>query len=565
MIDFENFFKNLKNILKKELSILWIFSVLLGLALIVLDLKNKLPLGTGDFVFISILALCVALYRPRWVFYVFVSLIPLENIILVSGFLPLQLRPYQFAGAILAVALIVLWAVKRLNFILLKPIWLDWLVFFLVPFSFLSLINAPNKGVSLKNNLVLFSFVVLYFLARNFLRTRRHLIEAAFFFLASNIVVLIFGLFQVFADKFGVRSFEVMFGRPNATFTEADWLGIFLCFALAVFLSFLYCCHPERSRGIYAESRMASHSVGTQFPPLRYAPVGMTKVMVYLLIFLNLTLLILTLSRSAWIGAAATIFFYLLFNLYKKSNGGLAFTPRIFANQFGIVFLIFVASVAAIHFGKLSKFDILDRARSTATSQQMITIACDSSANIPLTIARTEELTKLNCQHINLDEIEYFKSQGKIVTEIFRKDPNVMTRSQIYRQSFEIIRAHPFTGVGFGTITQTLGADERGSGLNESNIFLQIWAGCGGLGLIAFITILGYLFIYSIRRISPVCPINRFIGCPIVKDDFERSLNIFILLGLLALLIPNLFNAGLLMGLYWLGLAVFVSLANIKQ
>ena len=106
MSKFKNFTKSLKNIFKLELVILWVFGVLLGLALFVLENKAKLPLGKGDFAFISILALCVALYRPRWIFFLFVSLVPLENIILVSGFLPLQLRPYQFAGVILALAVI---------------------------------------------------------------------------------------------------------------------------------------------------------------------------------------------------------------------------------------------------------------------------------------------------------------------------------------------------------------------------------------------------------------------------------------------------------------------------
>lgn len=555
----ELFFENLKNILKKELSILWIFSVVLGLALVVLDLKNKLPLGAGDFVFISILALCVALYRPRWAFYLFVSLIPIENIILVSGFLPLQLRPYQFAGAILTAAVIIRWIFKRSNFELLKPIWLDWLVFSLVPLGFLSLVNSPAKNISLKNNLILFSFVVLYFLVRNFVRTRRHLIETAFFFLASNIVVLIFGFFQVFADKFlayrqagGVQSFEVMLGRPNSVFTEADWLGIFLCFALAV----LFVIASAATK----QSRDTSETA--QIPPLRFTPVGMTKIIIYLLIFLNLTLLILTLSRSAWIGAAAVIFFFLIFSLYKKEKEGTTFTPRNFTNNFLTIFLVLLISLAAIRLGKLSKFDIFDRARSAATSEQKITIACENSANIPQIIANTDELAKYDCRHINLEEIENFRSQGKFVTEIFRKDPNVMTRSAIYQKGWEVIRQHPLLGVGFGTITQILGTDERGAGLNESNIFLQIWAGSGFLGLAAFITILGYLFIYSFRRISPVCPLNKIIGCPVIRDDFEIYLNIFIVLGIFALIVPNIFNAGLLMGLFWLGLASFVSLQS---
>ena len=127
-------------------------------------INSKLPLATGDFVFISILALCVALYRPRWMFLLFVSLVPLENIILASGFLPIQLRPYQFVGAILAVALIILWIAKRLSFQLLKPTWIDWLVFSLVPLSFLSLINSPNKKYQSQKqpDIVFFCYFVLF-------------------------------------------------------------------------------------------------------------------------------------------------------------------------------------------------------------------------------------------------------------------------------------------------------------------------------------------------------------------------------------------------------------------
>jgi O-antigen ligase len=531
MANYENFYENLKNILKKELSVLWIFSVLLGLALVVLQNKNKLPLGTGDFVFISILALCAALYRPRWIFLLFVSLVPFENVIFASGFLPIQLRPYQFAGAILAIAVIILFLFKRLNFRLLKPSWIDWLIFSIVPLSILSLINSPNKNISLKNILILFSFAVLYYIARNFLRDKKDFIETAYFFIGSSLVVLFYGFYQVFADKFSGRSFEVMFGRPNSTFAEADWLGIFLCFSLAVLFSMT----------------------------LPKAKIKIAKYALYIMIFLNINLLIITISRSAWIGAAIVIFFWLIFSLYRKSEVRTSFTPRKFAYNLIVIVLISLVSLSAIHFGKLSKFDIFDRARSAATSEQKITIACENSTNIPQIVSSTNELTKYGCQFINLEEISFYKSRGKVVTEIFRKDPNVMTRSQIYQKSFEIIREHPLLGVGFGTITQSLGIDERGAGLNESNIFLQIWASSGILGLIAFVAIFGYLLIYSFRRISPICPLNKIIGCPIVRDDFEKNLNIFIFLGLLAILIPNLFNAGLLMGLFWLGLAIFAS------
>jgi len=536
----QDMFHNLINILKKELSILWIFSVTLGLALVALGLKNKLPMGVGDFVFISILALCVALYRPRWIFLLFVSLVPLENVILVSGFLPLQLRPYQYAGVILIIAIIILWISGRLNFKFLKPIWIDWLVFSLVPLSFLSVINSPSESVNLKNNLILISFVVLYWLVRNFVRSRQDIIDSTLFFIGSNTIVLIYGFYQVFADKFGARSFEVMFGRPNSTFTEADWLGIFLCFALAINLALIYTLNF-----VEVSSRQ-------------------TKGALYLIIFLNITLLILTLSRSAWIGAATVIFFWLLFSLYKKDEVGTIFTPRVFVNNFIIIFLISLVSLITIHFGKLSRFDIFDRVRSAATSEQKITIACENNLNIPQTVADTDELAKFSCQHINLEEIERYKTEGKFVTEIFRKDPNVLTRGAIYRESWEIIRKNPVVGVGFGSITQILGTDARGTGLNESNIFLQVWAGSGILGLIAFSAMVAYLFMHSFRKLSPFCPLQRWLGCPVPGDSFEKMTSLFTVLGIAALIIPNLFNAGLLMGLFWLGLGVFISLTDQK-
>ncbi|MDD3486811.1 MAG: O-antigen ligase family protein [Candidatus Moranbacteria bacterium] len=541
----QELFENLKNIFKKDISILWIFSAVLGLALVALDLRNKLPLRAGDFAFISILILCVAMYRPRWVFYIFISLVPLENIILASGYLPLQLRPYQFVGAVLAIAISILWAARHLNFKLLKPAWLDWLVFSLVPLSFLPLITAQAKSAIIKNNLILFSFVVLYFLVRNFVRTKRHLLETVFFTLAGNLVVLAYGFGQVFADKFGRNSFEVFFGRPNAAFTEPDWLGIYLCFMLAILLSILYfLCHPAHSRKFLEK---------------------ITNVVAYVLVFLDLTLLILTLSRSAWVGAAGLIFFFLIFSLYEKKNSGPVFTPKKFAKNFAAMVAIIVLSLAAVHFGRLSKFDIFDRARSTATSEQKITIACDNDENIPEYITDTSELSSYNCLHINLEDIKSFQSRGKYVTEIFRKDPNVATRSEIYQKSFEILKKNPLFGIGFGTISQTLGTDSRGSGLNESNIFLQVWAGTGVLGLTFFTVLLAYLAIFSLRRLSPACPLNHFIGCPVARGEFEQFLNVFLFLGLVGLILPNLFNAGLFMGIWWIGLGILTSVSKIQN
>lgn len=537
-----NIIKIIKSILKRELAWVWVFGFVLSLVATALSAGNKLPLGQGDFVFLFLVTLLIALYRPRWIFFLFVGSVSLENIILTGNFLPIQLRPYQFLGGILILALIILFVSKRISFKFLKPNWIDWLVFSLIPFSFLALAGASSKAISLKNNLILVSFAALYYLARNFLRSREDLTKAAAFFAISFLTTILFGFYQVFVDKFGAKSFEAMFGRPNSTFAEPDWLGIYLCFALAVFLALTF--HFLRTKQ-------------KMFIPKKYILFFLD-----ILIFLDIVLIILTLSRSAWVGTAAVIIFYLLALMptHKATTAGKHVVGwKGFFREAAIIFSIFVISLAAVYFGKLSRFDIFDRARSAATSKQKITIACESNTNIPVSIGNIGELSKYNCRHINLEEINFYKSQGKIVAKTFRKDPNVLTRGQIYQKSWQIIKRHPVLGVGFGTITQKLGTDGRGAGLNESNIFLQVWAGSGILGLIAFLAVLGYLFIYSFRRISPICPLNEIIGCPVIKDDFKKAASVFVVLGIVALIIPNLFNAGLFMGIFWLGLASVTS------
>ncbi len=542
-----NAFRSFWVIFSRELVILWLFGLALSFALIILSNKGKLPLGKGDFVFFSIITLLSALYRPRWAFFIFIILIPLENIILASGFLPFQLRPYQFMGAVIILALIILYIFKRLNFKILKPIWLDWLVFSLAPLGFLASVNAPNKAFALRQALILLSFVVLYYLIRVFLRTKEDLIKAGFFFLGSLIVVVGYGFYQVLVDKFGGQSFEVMFGRPNAAFAEPDWLGIFLCFALTVLLTAIFYLN--------------------RIPPLEKGEKFSLLVILYALVFLTITLLILTLARSAWVGATAVIIFYLFFSLYRKTKSGIAWETKKFVGQFIVIALLFAVSLGVIHFGELSKFDVLDRFRSAATSEQKITIACEKNSRIPESITSAEKLENYNCRHINLEEIESYKSQGKIVTQVYRKDPNVKTRSEIYRESFKVIKEHPVLGIGYGSVTERLGADERGAGLNESNIFLQVWSGSGILGLIVFTAVIIYLFTASFRKLSPFCkfcPLSGWLNCSTVEGELDKTVSIFVILGIIALVIPNLFNAGLLMGLFWLGMAWMLSVICLR-
>jgi hypothetical protein len=540
-----NFLIELKRLFKRELVVLWLVSLLLNFLLIGLWAINRLPLHTGDFVFFSILIFLAALYRPRWIFFIFISTISLENIIFSNSILSLQIRPYQFVGAALSFALIILYIFRRLNFKPVRLNFLDYGVFTIALFSFFALITAPNRTLSLKQNIILLSFAVLYYLSRNFLRKRADIIKTFAFFVISFISAAIFGLYQVFADKIGKNSFEIMFGRPNSTFTEPDWFGIFLCFALAAFLSAIYFIANNKEMGERVKK--------------------LSLVILYFFVFWNSILIILTLSRSAWLGSLAVLFVFLFFSLFRKKSEELRADWHNFILSFIMLAFILLVSISAVTFAKLSKFDIFDRARSTATNEQKITIACDSDSQIPQSVANADDLPSYGCQFINLEDIDYNKSQGKIVTQIFRFDPNVKTRSVIYHESYAVIKNSPILGVGYDTITEKLGRDQRGAGLNESNIFLQAWAGSGLFGVLSLILLLGYLFIYSFRRISPICPLNSMIGCPFLRNDSGRALFLFTVLGLIALVIPNIFNAGLFMGIFWLGLAMVIGIIDIVR
>jgi O-antigen ligase len=160
-----------------------------------------------------------------------------------------------------------------------------------------------------------------------------------------------------------------------------------------------------------------------------------------------------------------------------------------------------------------------------------------------------DELARYGCRHINLEEIQNEKAKGHFVMEVFRTDPNVDIRSRIYQQSFMEIKAHPVFGIGWGNIGRILGTDENGHALNSSNIFLETWLGAGIIGFFAIVLI----FLYSLGN-----GIKFLISG---KNAEEKVLGIFLMLGLFALLIPDLFNAGVFLAILW----TFFGIAMIKK
>jgi O-antigen ligase len=170
----------------------------------------------------------------------------------------------------------------------------------------------------------------------------------------------------------------------------------------------------------------------------------------------------------------------------------------------------------------------------------------------PEEVANVNELAQYNCKFINLEDIGKEKAAGNNISEIYRTDPNVNTRANIYQKSIAEIKHQPILGIGWGNISAILGTDERGTGLNASNIFLEVWLGAGLVGILSFVILLGYVFTRSAMMY-----LDRKIE--------DKTVATFILLGWIAIVIPNLFNSGIFLGFLWVYLAIAISLIEARE
>ena len=509
-------FKNIFT-LKNYLLIANIFLVFI---LILFFNLGILPLHFGDFIFFAILTLLFALYRPGWAFLFFIGMIAIENINLAPKEVGMSLRPYQLIGAMTFLAVIIRFLFQRLNFSLPKLKWFDIFPTLIIIGSFLSSIFSTERNSSLKLSIILFSFLILYFLVRIFIQTFDDLKRILPFFLSSAFIISLYGIWQNIQFKLGANSFEVMPGRPNATFMEADWLGVFLVVCLVVVFSVLY----------YVRKNNLKELLITDYRLL------MTFCFLFLVsCFLSL---ILTVSRSAWLGAFVVFVVYAtLFFIDSKRTSGHWQIWETGKQKCFIISALAIAIILIFAFN-LTTFKLFERAQSTG-GMQKITVSCLKQNNLPISISNISELSQYNCRFINLEEINSEKDKGNFVTEIFRTDPNINIRENIYQKSWQEIKNHPVLGIGWGSIGKVLGTDERGASLNSSNIFLEVYLGSGLLGILAFIAIWLWILISAIIQFQ--------------KNESEKKiLGLFLLLGTIAFLIPNLFNAGIMLGILWI-------------
>ncbi len=514
----------------------------------------------GEMHFLFFLVLIIATFRwcfrfPKRAFLVFVMLLPLENIIITPSELGLNLRPFQFLGAILAITILVLgykkkpilkllsfsnicffckiFKAKNCKLISKKEAFspLDRMVFVLPVFAFLAILNSPLKEVSTKLAVIFVSFIVLYWLIRNFTQTKHSIIEALTFFVFGSIPVIFWSFYQALARLVGWQDFQVFTARVNGTFTEPDWLGVYLTLMMAVLLWFRHLAKPDTSNlmiGSFGVSRIFGFFINLYF-------------------IIAFSVLILTVSRSAWLGVLGVclVYFGILFmdKVFHKTIS----LVQILKNALVIGFLATFA-VAIIIFTNLSTFHFGNRAVSSVSGKQLITISCEKNNELPDEINDMEELEIFGCRHIGLEEVEREKMNKMFVTTIMRPDPNVDIRKDIYTKTSQQIKNHPFLGQGLGSAVSFLGQDDHGSGLNTSNIVLEIFLSMGFIAAVISVYVIGFLMVWSFDRIF---------------KNKEHMFSSFILLSSVAIIIPNMFNSGLLLGMFWFWLAIVISIYNV--
>jgi hypothetical protein len=540
LIDMLTYFIEFVKNINKTKAYLILASILLVFFLILLNNFKVIPLRIGDFIFFAVLTLAFALYRPGWAFLFFVGTIALENINLAPENLGMTIRPYQLLGALIILAVAIRFFSKKLYFSLPKLEWFDYLLLAITTSGFLSILNAPDKIASFKLAIILATFFALYYLVRVYIQNNKDLKRIVPFFISSGIVVISYGIWQNWRFMHNLASFETMPGRPNSVFAEADWLGMFLVLFMSVIYALLYKISND------------------QIKNAKYKIIN-TKCVIhatlYILLILSCILLILTVSRSAWLGAffATFIFLWAVFTDFKFKNWQWKKTIKI---KMGIICSLII-SIAAVYIFHLTNFQLFNRAASATSGLQKITISCSFPSEIhailkekvSITINDVFELEKYNCRHINLEEIEIEKKAGNRVYEIYRKDPNVQTRSEIYRKSWEQIKSHPILGIGWGSISSVLGKDERGAGLNSSNIFLEIWLGSGIFGFLAFVIFWFYIIFNAVKNFY------------FTSDALQKAIYLFIIISWIGLTVANLFNAGILLGFLW----IYMGIALIKE
>lgn len=466
----------------------------------------------SDFAFLFVLTTVAAAYRPGWIFLLLVSVLPIETVNIAPAGVGGGIRPYQFIMSALFLGLGIRYLARRPMPGWPRPHIGDALLMLIPIGSLPALVNAPDRGSSLRLSVILFTFYGLYALFRIYVRSSDDVRRILPFIISSSLLTSFSAVIQNILFASGNGFFEVMPGRPNALFAEPDWMGMYLVSSIAVFSAAAF-MFASRSNSWREYARMKR------------------SVFLFATLILTIVALVISVSRSAWLGSTAVAVVSVCLAIFghdRKSAGFLAATM--------LSATVLASGISLM----LTTFDLSGRAGSIGSGRQTITVSCENRVVLPTTISSAEELAGFGCRHIDLDEIAAEESGGRFVTTVMRDDPNVSIRSRIYASSIGLIREHPLLGIGWGSVSQALGTDGRGTGLNASDVFLEVWLGSGLAGILGLIGFLGLLAVRSVR------------------DFFSTrgAFPLFIVAVFAGTVVFDLLNSGILLGFFWALLGV---------
>ena len=501
--------------------------------LLVLDFILFNLLGWFDNLWISVAYLVILtliiLLKPRWgmIFLVFTTV--LDNVSLLGA------RPYQWLVFLIVTTWIVLFHINYFskkqgagdNIIValfkdFKNYWKHNRAFALVLAllflsSLIGIINAPNQAFSLKQAVVLaFALVIAFLVNRRAQENSQQFQVMSWAFILASIPVGLFALYQNIAHEYGFDSFEVMPARPNSTFYEPDWLGIYVAFVLVLLV------YQLMLRGnVFKAAENRAKTLAQCFG-------------IWMLFLLNTIVLIISVARASWVAITGAFlgFFGLAFValIFKKIPAKTFF--RVLQVTLGWVLATGLALIL-IHFLNLTRFNLKDRVLSIVNQEHIVTMAEKDGVKIK----------------IDLEEINFYQEQGWLISEEKIEDENVTARFSAYANNWELAQKHWLLGQGQGSILA-----ERDFVHNANNIFYE-WLIAGGiLGFSAFVALM-------------LMCLKEVIYLLFLKDSSKGQLfneAVLALMGVTVIFFTNLFNSGVLFVPMWVMIGLLWQSGKIK-
>jgi O-antigen ligase len=347
--------------------------------------------------------------------------------------------------------------------------------------------------------LIFGSFLGMYFIVRYAIRDVNHLKAIVKSLLFAHLMILLFGIYQTIAFNLGWED------RYHLMIMEGR------------VNSLMY--EPDWL-GVWSATML-----GLLLPFFYEYNLYQKRIALY--IYLTIFVMLMSISRSGWVAGILIVAIFYFFKFANRNN-----SIRVWAQKFSLFLVIITLAIGTVQGFGLTPFNLKNRFLSIFTQQEVSQVVIQPEGE--KIVISQEEATKIK-------EIEEQTGEQARISIDGVPDENVTRRINSFWESINLIQRYPIFGVGAGGVEE-----EFGEGINTSNIFLGVGTKSGIVGMILFIGII-YLLIKQ--------------GWFILQ--FDSIWGWSMLLSATAFLTANMFNDGLLLGFFWVLLAVWSRIPDI--